>query len=42
MHAADYAVAIAEKEEDTIQLVALHVIFSQIGYAYSSTGASEY
>jgi nucleotide-binding universal stress UspA family protein len=39
MHAADYAVAIAKKEEGTIQLIALHVIFSQIGYAYSSSGA---
>jgi nucleotide-binding universal stress UspA family protein len=39
MHATDYAVAIAKKEEGTIQLIALHVIFSQIGYAYSSSGA---
>jgi nucleotide-binding universal stress UspA family protein len=38
MDAAYYAVAIAKKE-DTSELIALHVVFSQIGYAYSSSGA---
>ena len=38
MDAEYYAVAIAKKE-NTSELIALHVVLSQIGYAYSSSGA---
>jgi nucleotide-binding universal stress UspA family protein len=36
MDAADYAIAMAKKEKNDIHLIAIHVFFSQIGYAYSS------
>ena len=36
MHAADYAIAMAKKEGNNAQLIALHVLFSQTGYAYST------
>jgi nucleotide-binding universal stress UspA family protein len=36
MNAADYAIAMAKKEDNDAQLIALHVLFSQIGYAYST------
>ena len=36
MKAADYAIAMAKKENNNnTQLIALHVLFSQTGYAYS-------
>jgi nucleotide-binding universal stress UspA family protein len=36
MHAADYAIAMAKKEDNS-KIIALHVLFSQTGYAYSTT-----
>ena len=36
MDAADYAIAMAKKEDNNAQLIALHVLFSQTGYAYST------
>jgi len=36
MDAADYAIAMAKKEDNNAQLIALHVLFSQLGYAYST------
>jgi nucleotide-binding universal stress UspA family protein len=38
MKAADYAIAMAKKEDNDnkIQMIALHVLFSQTGYAYST------
>jgi nucleotide-binding universal stress UspA family protein len=36
MNAADYAIAMAKKEDNDAQLIALHVLFSQTGYAYST------
>jgi nucleotide-binding universal stress UspA family protein len=36
MNAADYAIATAKKEDNDAQLIALHVLFSQTGYAYST------
>ena len=37
MKAADYAIAMAKKENNNnTQLIALHVLFSQTGYAYST------
>ena len=36
MAAADYAIAMAKKEDNNTQLIALHVLFSQLGYAYST------
>jgi nucleotide-binding universal stress UspA family protein len=36
MNAADYAIAMAKKEDNS-KLIALHVLFSQTGYAYSTT-----
>ena len=36
MNAADYALAIAKKQDNNAQLIALHVLFSQTGYAYST------
>jgi nucleotide-binding universal stress UspA family protein len=39
MDAADYAIEIAkkEKEKNDVQLIAIHVLLSQIGYAYASS-----
>jgi nucleotide-binding universal stress UspA family protein len=42
INAADCAIALAKKERDSGKpqlLIALHVVFSQLGYAYSSAGA---
>jgi nucleotide-binding universal stress UspA family protein len=42
MNAADRAIALAEKEKnrDSVQLlIALYVVFSRLGYAYSQAGA---
>jgi nucleotide-binding universal stress UspA family protein len=36
MNAADYAIAMAKKEDNDAQLIALYVLFSQTGYAYST------
>jgi nucleotide-binding universal stress UspA family protein len=36
MNAADYAIAMAKKEDNS-KLIALHVLFSQTGYAYTTT-----
>jgi nucleotide-binding universal stress UspA family protein len=38
MNAADYAVAVAKKEDNDnkTQIIALHVLFSQTGYAYTT------
>jgi len=36
MNAADYAIAMAKKEDNNAQLIALHILFSQTGYAYST------
>ena len=38
MDAADYAIAMAKEEDDDnkTQMIALHVLFSQTGYAYST------
>ena len=36
MNAADYALVIAKKQDNNAQLIALHVLFSQTGYAYST------
>ena len=36
MNAADYAIAMAKKEDNNAQLIALHVLYSQTGYAYST------
>jgi nucleotide-binding universal stress UspA family protein len=36
MDAADYAIVMAKKEDNNAQLIALHVLFSQTGYAYST------
>jgi nucleotide-binding universal stress UspA family protein len=36
MKAAEYAVAMAKKDNNNTQLIALHVLFSQTGYAYST------
>ncbi len=36
MNAADYALAMAKKQGNHAQLIALHVLFSQTGYAYST------
>jgi nucleotide-binding universal stress UspA family protein len=36
MDAADYAIVMAKKEDNNAQLIALHVLFSQTGYAYSA------
>jgi nucleotide-binding universal stress UspA family protein len=36
MNAADYALAMAKKQDNHAQLIALHVLFSQTGYAYST------
>ena len=36
MNAADYALAMAKKQDNNAQLIALHVLFSQTGYAYST------
>ena len=36
MNAADYAIAMAKKADNDSQLIALHVLFSQTGYAYST------
>jgi nucleotide-binding universal stress UspA family protein len=36
MDAADYAIVMAKKEDNNTQLIALHVLFSQTGYAYST------
>ena len=36
MDAADYAIAMAKKEDNNAHLIALHVLFSQLGYAYST------
>ena len=36
MDAADYAIAMAKKEDNNTHLIALHVLFSQLGYAYST------
>jgi nucleotide-binding universal stress UspA family protein len=36
MDAADYAIAMSKKEDNNAQLIALHVLFSQTGYAYST------
>ena len=36
MHAADYAIAMAKKEDNS-KIIALHVLFSQTGYVYSTT-----
>jgi hypothetical protein len=36
MKVADYAIAIAKKGEDNTQIIALHVIHSQIKYLYSA------
>ena len=36
MNAADYAIAMAKKEDNDAQLIALHVLYSQTGYAYST------
>jgi nucleotide-binding universal stress UspA family protein len=39
INAADRAIALAKKEKDNPQLlIALHVVFSRVGYAYSSEG----
>ena len=37
MDAADYAIAMAKSNNNNIQLIALHVLFSQTGYGYSTT-----
>jgi len=42
INAADYAIALAKKEtnrNETQLLIALHVVFSRLGYAYSPSGA---
>jgi nucleotide-binding universal stress UspA family protein len=42
INAADYAIALAKKETNrnkTQLLIALHVVFSRLGYAYSPSGA---
>jgi nucleotide-binding universal stress UspA family protein len=42
INAVDCAIALSKKERDsgnTQLLIALHVVFSQLGYAYSSAGA---
>ncbi|HET7285755.1 MAG TPA: universal stress protein [Nitrososphaeraceae archaeon] len=40
INAADRAIALAKKEKDNPQLlIALHVVFSRVGYAYSPEGA---
>ena len=36
MDAADYAIVMAKKEDNNTQLIALHVLFSQTSYAYST------
>ena len=36
MNAADYALTMAKKQDNNAQLIALHVLFSQTGYAYST------
>jgi nucleotide-binding universal stress UspA family protein len=36
MNAADYALAMAKKQDNRAQLIALHVLFSQTRYAYST------
>ena len=36
MNAADYALAMTKKQDNNAQLIALHVLFSQTGYAYST------
>jgi nucleotide-binding universal stress UspA family protein len=36
MDAADYAIVMAKKEDNNAQLIALHVLISQTGYAYST------
>jgi nucleotide-binding universal stress UspA family protein len=36
MKAAEYAIAMAKKDNNNSQLIALHVLFSQTGYAYST------
>jgi nucleotide-binding universal stress UspA family protein len=36
MDAANYAIVMAKKEDNNAQLIALHVLFSQTGYAYST------
>ena len=36
MDAADYAIIMAKKEDNNAQLIALHVLISQTGYAYST------
>ena len=39
INAADRAIALAKKEKDNPQLlIALHVVFSRVGYAYSPEG----
>jgi nucleotide-binding universal stress UspA family protein len=37
MDAANYAIQMAKKEKNDIQLIAIHVLLSQIGYAYTSS-----
>jgi nucleotide-binding universal stress UspA family protein len=37
MDAANYAIEMAKKEKNDIQLIAIHVLVSQIGYAYASS-----
>jgi nucleotide-binding universal stress UspA family protein len=36
MKAAEYAIAMAKEDNNNSQLIALHVLFSQTGYAYST------
>ena len=40
MKAADYAIAIAKREDDNAEIIALHVIHSEIKYLYSTMIAS--
>ena len=40
MKAADYAIAIAKREDDNAEIIALHVIHSEIKYLYSTLIAS--
>ena len=36
MKAADYAIAIAKREDDNAEIITLHVIHSEIKYLYSN------
>jgi nucleotide-binding universal stress UspA family protein len=37
MDAANYAIEMAKNEKNDVQLIAIHVLLSQIGYAYASS-----